>query len=56
MPAKSGKQYRFMQMIAHGKKSNLKGLGGPSKEVAREFIHKTPPKKRKTFAQALRRK
>lgn len=48
MPAKSGKQYRFMQMIAHGGKS--KTDAGPSKEVAREFIEKTPAKKRKLFA------
>ena len=49
MPAKSGKQYRFMQMIAHGGKP--KGVDtGPSKEVAEEFIKKTPASKRKQFA------
>jgi hypothetical protein len=47
MPAKSAKQYRFMAMIAHGGKSN-KGIG-PSKEVAEEFVHKTPAKKRSMF-------
>ena len=37
MPAKSGKQYRFMQAMAHGKKKKGKGVG-PSQEVAREII------------------
>lgn len=48
MPATSGKQYRFMQGIAHGMKPR-KGPG-PSPEVAREFIQKTSAKKRKQFA------
>jgi hypothetical protein len=50
MPAKSAKQYRFMQMMAHspGKKKG-KGIG-PSPEVAKEFIDKTPSSKRKLFA------
>ena len=47
MPAKTGKQYRFMQMIAHG--SNKERAVGPSKAVAREMIDKTPIKKRKQF-------
>ena len=47
MPAVSGKQYRFMAMIAHGGKSK-KGIG-PSPEVAEEFVHKTSPKKRSMF-------
>jgi len=47
MPAKSAKQYRFMQMIAHGGKK--KGIG-PSEEVAKEFIHKTSPEKRKEWS------
>ena len=50
MPAKSAKQYRFMQMMAHnpGKK---RGKGaGPSPEIAREFIEKTPKSARKRFA------
>lgn len=46
MPAKTGKQYRFMQAVAHGKSSS--GVG-PSKEVAKEFIDKTPKKKRSIF-------
>lgn len=45
MPAKSAKQYRLMQAAAHG---NLTGPG-PSKEVAKEFIDKTPAKKRSLF-------
>jgi hypothetical protein len=40
MPAKSAKQLRFMQAIAHGAKSKT-GVG-PSQEVAREFVKKTP--------------
>lgn len=47
MPAVSGKQYRFMAMIAHGGKSNS-GIG-PSKKVAEEFVHKTPAAKRSMF-------
>lgn len=51
MPAVSGKQYRFMQGIAHGMKSTKSGKGlGPSPDVAREFVMKTPPKKRSQFA------
>lgn len=48
MPAKSAKQYNFMQAIAHGAKPK-KGIG-PSPAVAREFIKKTPAKKRSMFA------
>lgn len=46
MPAKSAKQYRLMQAIAHG--SSNKGVG-PSKEVAKEMIDKTPKEKRSLF-------
>lgn len=49
MPAKSGAQYRFMQMIAHGGKK-VKGL---SSEKAEEFIHATPKKKRKSWAKVI---
>lgn len=49
MPAKSARQYNFMQMIAHGKKKKKNGVG-PSKEVAQEFIEKTSKSKRKEFA------
>jgi len=48
MPAKSAKQYRFMQAIAHGAKSNT-GIG-PSKEVAKEFVSKTSKEKRSLFS------
>jgi hypothetical protein len=50
MPAKSARQYKLMQMMAHSpEKKRGKGIG-PSPEVAREFIEKTPAKKRKMFA------
>jgi hypothetical protein len=51
VPAKSEKQYKFMQMMAHNpsKKKN-KGVG-PSPEVAREFIEKTAASKRKEWSQ-----
>jgi hypothetical protein len=50
MPAKSARQYRFMQMMAHNpSKKKTKGVG-PSPEVAREFISKTSPAKRKEFS------
>jgi len=47
MPAKSAKQYRMFQAIAHGSSTKV---GGPSPEVAREFIEKTSPKKRREFS------
>ncbi len=46
MPATSGKQYRFMQARAHGKTR----MGGPSPEVAKEFIGKTSKKKRSLWS------
>jgi len=49
MPVKSAKQYRFMQMMAHNP-SKARTNAGPSPEVAREFIEKTPAKKRKEFS------
>lgn len=45
MPAKSGKQYRFMQARVHGSSTGP----GPSKEVAKEIIDKTPKDKRSVF-------
>ncbi len=47
-PAKSQKQYRFMQLIAHspGKAKEL----GVSQSVAKEFVGKTSSEKRKRFA------
>ena len=43
-----------MQAIAHGTSS--KHGAGPSPEVAKEFISKTPAKKRSQFAKALKKK
>ena len=50
MPAKSGKQYRFMQAAAHG------GNNAISPEVAEHFVHETPKSKRKAFSHALMKK
>lgn len=47
MPAKSAKQFRFMKAAASGKHKDNPMM--PSKEVAEEFISKTPSKKRKLF-------
>lgn len=44
-PAKSGKQYRLAQAVAHGKARKT----GMSKKVAREIIAKTPKGKRSKF-------
>lgn len=52
MPIKSKKQYGLMQAAAHG---NLKSGIGPSPEVAKEFIHKTPASKRSMFAKKLKK-
>ena len=41
MPAKSGKQYKYMQMVAAGKIKNP----SLSKEIAKEFIMYGSPKK-----------
>jgi hypothetical protein len=49
MPAKSKAQYNYMQMMAHNPEKARKGAG-PSPAVAREFIEKTPKKKRREFA------
>ncbi len=46
MPAKSGKQYRYMQMKAHGGG----GMGGPSPETAKKIIEGTGKKKRKKYS------
>ena len=53
MPAKSGKQYRFMQAVAHG---SGYGAAGPSQKVAEEFIHKTTSKLRKKWSKTLNKK
>ncbi len=49
MPAKTGKQYRYMQMMAHNPESARMNVG-PSKAVAREFIKKTPKSKRSRWS------
>ena len=43
MPSVSGKQHRYMEMIAHGGKP--KGGKGPSKAVAKEFVNADKKKK-----------
>lgn len=48
MPAVSGPQYRYMQMIKHNPEKARKK--GPSPEVAAEFIKKTSKEKRKLFS------
>lgn len=52
MPAKSAKQFRFMAGIAHGMKP--KSGVGPSPEVAKEFVSKTPKDKRSMFMKTKR--
>lgn len=47
MPIKSKKQWRLMQVAAHGK---LRHAAGPSPEVAKEMINKTSKEKRSKFA------
>jgi hypothetical protein len=54
MPAVSPKQYGLMQGIAHG--SITGGFNSPTKAVAKEFVAKTPAKKRRKFAQVLANK
>lgn len=53
MPAVSPKQFGFMQAARAGK---LKGMGGPSAAVAKDFVDKTSPNKRSSFAKALAKK
>lgn len=53
MPAKSSKQYGLMQGVLHG---SITGKSLPSKAVAREFVEKTPAKKRRAFTKALMHK
>lgn len=51
MPIKSQKQMGMMQAISHG--TSNQAVGGPSKEVAEEMIHKTPSETRSKFAKIL---
>lgn len=53
MPAKSGKQYRYAQMIAHGK---VGATGGMTKGVAREMIDATPKGLRSEYAKKKKKK
>jgi hypothetical protein len=53
MPVKSAKQFRFMEGIAHGMKSNKSDKGkniGPSPDVAKEMLSKTSHKTKSAFA------
>lgn len=45
-PIKSSKQFRLMMAAKHGK---IKGMG-PSEEVAKEMLEKTPDEKKSKFA------
>lgn len=47
MPAKSARQFRLMQAVAHG---NAKGIGGLTKNMAKEFVKKTSKRKRSLFS------
>lgn len=50
MPTTSGRQYRFMQMMAHNPEKKRGKGAGPSPAVAREMIAKTSKAKRHQFA------
>ena len=52
MPLKTAKQYGFMAAARTGK---LKSIG-PSPEVAKEMMDKTPSKTRSKFASTLAKK
>ena len=54
MPTVSGPQYRFMAGIAHGMRP--RGGHGPSKEVAEEFVHATPPANRSKWSRKSKAK
>ena len=51
MPAKSGKQFKLMAGVMSG---SIKGSGIPS-STAREFVEKTPAKKRSAFSKHLKK-
>ena len=50
MPVKSSKQFRLMQAAKSG---NLRGVG-PSPDVAKEFLSKTPEATKSMFAKQKR--
>ena len=52
MPAKSAAQYGLMAGVISG---SIKGKGMPSAATAKEFVHKTPGKKRSAFSKHLRK-
>jgi hypothetical protein len=51
MPAKSAKQYKLMAGVMAG---SIKGSGVPS-STAREFVEKTPAKKRSLFSKHMKK-
>ena len=53
MPAKSAKQYGYMQAKLHG---SITGGSGPSRAVAREFVDAHPSQKTSTHSLVLRKK
>lgn len=55
MPAKSAKQYRFMQMMAHNPSAKIGKSAGPSPEVAKEMIDKTSKADRSRFMKGRKR-
>ena len=57
MPAVSAAQYGLMQARANNAPNkSITGGAGPTQAVAKEFVNKTPAKKRKRFAQILANK
>lgn len=55
MPAKSAAQFGFMASRMNDP-SILGSSSGVTRSVAKEFVEKTPAKKRKKFAQILAKK
>lgn len=49
MPARSLKQFRFMEAIANGQKPK-NGKIGPSVEVAKEFVRRTSAEQKKQWS------
>ena len=56
VPIKSPAQYGLMAARMNGNSSGSNKGIGPSPQVAKEFINKTPSIKRKNFAQLLSKK
>jgi rubrerythrin len=56
MPGKitSGKQFRFLEAMAHGKKSKKKKGAGPSEEVAEKMLNDESHETKSRFAKAKR--